>query len=80
MYSLQRCGQKCNILILLKQGHAKGYLFHNKNNRYSENSVPLAEKVNVYNNIENLKIPQRTIKIAVPVLFSGKIPKQPALT
>ena len=57
-----------NILILLKQGVAKSCLLHNTNSRYSD--------------IKNLKIPQGTIKIAVPVLFLGNVenPKQHALT
>ena len=69
-------------MILLKQGDAKGYFLHNKNDRYSQNSVPVGEKVNVYTNIEILKIPQGTIKIAVLVLFPGNVenPKQHALT
>ena len=47
MCTLQRCEQNCNILILLKQRDVKCNLLHNKNNRYSENSVPVGEKVNV---------------------------------
>ena len=81
MCTLQRCEQNCNILILLKQGDVKGYLCHNKNH-CSKNSVPVGEKVNVYTNIENLKIPGEIIRIAVPVLFPGNVedPKQYVLT
>lgn len=35
--------------------------------------------LNVYTNIENLKIPQSTIKLAAPVLFPGNVEKH-ALT
>ena len=73
MRTLQRYRQDWNILVLLKQGDAKGNLLHNKNNRYSKNNIPVEERDNLYTNIENLKIPQDTIKLPSPVLFTGNV-------
>ena len=48
-------------------------LSHNKNNGYPEKNAPVGEMVGYYTYIENLKIPQGIIKLAVPVVFLGNV-------
>ena len=36
-------------------------------------NVPVGERVNVFTNIENLKIPQGTINLTLPAVFPGTL-------
>ena len=58
---------------MLKQGDERALLLHNRQNRYCNETVPVAVGSTIFTDIEGLMTPGNTVLVMQPILFQGNI-------